>query len=100
MDNLLTWLQQWYLRHCNGEWEHAFGVKIDTLDNPGWRVTINLTGTELAGRRYGGYHREARPDSWVHCEVVDDEFRGYGGANDLTEILQCFRNWAETEIRP
>jgi len=100
MDNLLTWLQQWYQRQCDGEWEHTFGVRIDTLDNPGWRVTIDLTGTELQGRPYGDYHHVAGPDSWVHCEVVDEEFRGYGGPNNLPEILQCFRNWAESEGRP
>ena len=100
MDGILTWLQQWYLRQCDGDWEHAFGVTIGTLDNPGWYVTVDLTETELEGRPYDGYHREAEPDNWVHCEVVDDKFRGYGGPNNLTEILERFRNWAETEGTP
>jgi hypothetical protein len=25
-------------------------VKVDALDNPGWRVTIELAGTDLDGR--------------------------------------------------
>ncbi len=33
--DLLTWVQRWYLDQCDGEWEHEWGVKIDTLDNPG-----------------------------------------------------------------
>ena len=39
--------QCWYASQCGGDWEHHFGVKIDTLDNPGWRVVIDLVGTNL-----------------------------------------------------
>jgi len=35
MQNLLQFLQEWYLEQCNGDWEHEFGIKIETLDNPG-----------------------------------------------------------------
>lgn len=30
--NRFTQLQTWYVSHCNGEWEHTYGVKIDSLD--------------------------------------------------------------------
>ena len=33
----------WYLSQCNGDWEHAYGVKIDTLDNPGWTLEVEDT---------------------------------------------------------
>ncbi|MFE2849501.1 Imm53 family immunity protein, partial [Streptomyces scopuliridis] len=33
---LLDWLQNWYTQQCDGDWEHEWGVKIATLDNPGW----------------------------------------------------------------
>ncbi|OAX48412.1 hypothetical protein gpAD87_09590 [Paenibacillus sp. AD87] len=45
MMNTLKWLQNWYLENCNGDWEHSYGVKIDTVDNPGWSVEIDLTDT-------------------------------------------------------
>jgi hypothetical protein len=32
----LTWLQAWYAEQCDGDWEHQFGVSVETLDNPGW----------------------------------------------------------------
>ena len=41
MSDELSWLQQWYSAHCDGEWEHGFGVTIATLDNPGWSVTAS-----------------------------------------------------------
>lgn len=39
-------LQNWYASQCDGEWEEQYGVKIDTLDNPGWNVRIGLDETE------------------------------------------------------
>ena len=42
MGDLLKVLQQWYQSKCDGTWEHMYGVEIDTLDNPGW--TVSLTG--------------------------------------------------------
>ena len=45
-DNLL-WLMNWYAQQCDGDWEHENGIKIGTLDNPGWYIKIMLGGTEL-----------------------------------------------------
>jgi hypothetical protein len=46
MNTVLERLQTWYSSHCDGEWEHDFGVQIGTLHNPGWTLRIDLTGTE------------------------------------------------------
>jgi hypothetical protein len=43
----LAQLQTWYSHQCNGEWEHSSGVIIQSCDNPGWWVKINLIGTPL-----------------------------------------------------
>ena len=48
----LTWLQAWYMSNCNGDWEHGYGVSVKTLDNPGWMVRLELTGTPLNGRPF------------------------------------------------
>ncbi len=47
MSNLLKRLQEWFETNCDGEWEHAYGVLIATLDNPGWTIKIDLMGTYL-----------------------------------------------------
>jgi len=52
-DDNLIWLSQWYLSQCDNNWEHSFGVKVDTLDNPGWSLKIDLTDTEMRGRDFG-----------------------------------------------
>ena len=95
--NELERLQAWYLAHCDGEWEHTFGVSIDTLDNPGWIVDIDLTGTSLASRPFVAVARGMEPNEtdWVSCKVESAKFQGAGGASNLAEILGIFLDWAE-----
>jgi len=91
-------LQDWYRRQCNEDWEHSFGVKIDTLDNPGWMVKIDLTETALEGKSFEPLSRgdsDADPD-WIVCKLEAKQFVGYGGADNLSELLRTFLNWAES----
>ena len=46
----LEWLETWFAKHCDREWEQTRGVSITTLDNPGWLVTVDLVGTSLESR--------------------------------------------------
>jgi hypothetical protein len=48
LDNI-SWLEDWYTAQCDGDWEHGYGVHVGTLDNPGWRVEIDLVGTRYDG---------------------------------------------------
>ncbi|WP_140908426.1 immunity 53 family protein [Cognatiluteimonas lumbrici] len=94
--NELQRLQDWYQSHCDGDWEHSYGVEIDTLDNPGWVVRIDLADTELEGRDFVVLERgdsEADPD-WIHCRVESRAFVGTGGVRNLAEILGTFLEWA------
>ncbi len=91
----IEFLQSWYRAQTNGEWEHARGVTIETLDNPGWRVTIDLLGTPLEGASMKAVRREKSAQEWLVCEVDHDQFRGNGDARKLLTILQVFQSWAE-----
>lgn len=46
------WIQKWYQAQCNGDWEHSYGIIIETIDNPGWSITIDLETTELEGKTF------------------------------------------------
>lgn len=93
-------LQKWYYSTCNGEWGHRYGVQIETLDNPGWHVKIELTGTVLEDNvfpevEYGiGSSSEPEGLDWIACKVEENVFHGYGGPERLEEILQRFLEWA------
>lgn len=97
-EDLLVWLQGWYERHCDGEWEHAHGVSVESLDNPGWLVKISLAGTELEDRPFRDKLLEIDGRHWAVCKVRDCIFEGAGGPRNLRDILQVFRAWCEGEV--
>jgi hypothetical protein len=92
-------LQAWYHGQCSGDWEHAYGVKIETLDNPGWSVRIDLTDTLLEGRPFEPVRRGDSDDpddaDWLDLQVADGRFVGHGGALQLETILRAFLDWAK-----
>ncbi len=58
--DLLQALQDWFAQHCDGDWEQECGLTIETLDNPGWLVTISLIDTELESRPFPTIQRDRR----------------------------------------
>src|ERR1043166_3852509 len=95
-DELLHWLQGWYQRHCNGEWEHAYGVQVESLDNPGWMVRIDLKHTELEHVDLDRLEESRTATDWINCSRTADQFVAAGGSRNLTELLSVFRAWADS----
>jgi len=97
--DMLSWLENWYAQACDGEWEHRYGVRIDTLDNPGWSLKVDLVGTYLEGRPYETLKVERSSTEWIHCSVKDGVFNGFGGPGNLKTLIATFRQWAEAGDR-
>jgi len=119
---LLRELQAWFQTQCDGDWEHGHGVRIESLDNPGWMVVIELAGTPLEGKEfpdtsYGlsngtdlkinsdGLVDVGDPDyqaaiefledpNWLTCAVKEGRFEGFGGPEKLEEIIATFLRWS------
>jgi Immunity protein 53 len=92
--NPLEWLQQWYATHCDGGWEDQYGIKIETLDNPGWRVTIDLTDTELQDVPLAPIEDRAEDGSlWWQCWRDDRGFHAACGATSLQTVFAAFIEW-------
>ncbi|HET8901644.1 MAG TPA: immunity 53 family protein [Holophagaceae bacterium] len=83
-------LQQWYLSECNGDWEHAFGVKIDTLDNPGWIVRVDLTETKWENLVVSRVIDRRSETDWIQFEANDKQFVSCGGPLNLREMVDKF----------
>lgn len=100
--NTLLDLQTWYFQQCNDDWEHSYGVKIDTLDNPGWLLTIDLTDTTLSDHSFTEYKYgfddpfDIQSDDWIHCEVENNQFKATGGPFKLDEMINIFLSWSKT----
>jgi hypothetical protein len=70
-------------------------LRVETLDNPGWRIHIDLEGTPLSRRTYEGLTIKRTETDWLTCRVVGGKFEGFGGLENLQEALLEFLRWAE-----
>lgn len=91
--NIFDSLQNWYLSQCDGDWEHEFGIKIDTLDNPGWSVIIDLVGTECEDKKFNKIDQQITENNWIQCQVKNGKFIGASGPQNLSDIIRVFINW-------
>ena len=87
-------LEKWYLARCDGDWEHSHGVRISTLDNPGWQLAIDLGETPLANKTFKSVESEVDGNNWFHCRVRNSTFEGAGGPFNLTDLIETFLEWA------
>ena len=79
------------MSQCNEDWEHSYGVKIDTLDNPGWRVTIDLAETDLEHKVFEATKLVFEADTeWLVCKVENKQFIGMSGPLMLSRVLSIF----------
>ncbi|CAM3955879.1 hypothetical protein VA7868_01055 [Vibrio aerogenes CECT 7868] len=95
--SLIKKIQNWYVNQCDGGWEHEFGITIESLDNPGWKVVIPLERTSCEKKEFNIVDIERSENDWIRCEVRDLKFYGYGGSENLEEIMSIFINYAYIE---
>lgn len=95
---MLEKLQNIYLSQCNGDWEHSFGVQIDTLDNPGWWFTFDLQDTPLMGVTFERTSIERNASNWVQYESTGNKFEGACGVQNLSELITIFARWWEENL--
>jgi len=90
---MLETIQDWFASNCNGQWEHECGVKIETIDNPGWYIEIDLSDTPLDSHGYESQVVERSDSDWFNCKVERHKFVAGCGVRNLSEVLEEFRNW-------
>jgi hypothetical protein len=106
MTSHLVRLQAWYARQCDGEWEHNHGVTVQSCDNPGWLVKVDLNGTSLAEQPFIRVAENVdaegwqRSEQWLDCHIAEDVWSGAGDENKLERIVEIFLSWAESTGSP
>ena len=95
MDDVVLRLEAWYESRCEGSWEHQYGVRIETIDNPGWHIEIDLSGTPLIDQSFEEFSIDRTSTEWLRCEVQGSKFEAYCGPKCLRETLLIFLTWAE-----
>jgi len=91
----LVWLQGWFAGHCDGDWEHDRGITIETLDNPGWRVRIELGGTEQQSVAFDRTEVHRAEHDWYELWVDGTGFEAACGPLNLGEVIHAFRAWCQ-----
>ncbi|MBP5432611.1 immunity 53 family protein [Ruminococcus sp.] len=94
--NTIKWLEEWFGSLCDGDWEHFYGIKINTLDNPGWSVKIDIAETCYQDKVPVSVDIDNGDDDWIKCYFKDNQFIGVGDASKLEMIISVFRKWIET----
>jgi hypothetical protein len=99
-DSCLSRLEAWFASECNGDWEHTYGITLETVDNPGWMLKVEIADTLLSGRPFTTVSERVSDSDWLHCTVTEGIFRGSGGIGNLERILTIFLDWAESPEPP
>jgi hypothetical protein len=86
----LEYLEEWFQAQCDGHWEHSYGIKIETTDNPGWYVEIDLKETQWEEVEKSFVRFEISDAEWVQFEVRGGTFRGSCDVASLNQLLFRF----------
>lgn len=84
-------LQDWYESICGGS--ICTGIQIETMDNSGWRVSIDLFDTVYENKNLNSVHIKKSDRNWFECSKENGIFKGCGGIQNLEDILDMFYSW-------
>ncbi len=91
------WLSNWYKLNCNGDWEHTYGIRIETLDNPGWLVEIDLVETSCEGMKIS-IKSEKSEDDWFDINADGEVFTAVGDPMKLQLLISHFKEFVERKM--
>jgi hypothetical protein len=89
-------LQAWFVSQCDADWEHGYGISIETLDNPGWSVDITIEGTDLEDCEFEQLSRSLSENDWLHISTTPTTFRIRCSPQNLDGGLAIFCDWADS----
>jgi disulfide oxidoreductase YuzD len=94
-NSLISWLENWFLSNCNNDWEHSYGITIETTDNPGWYIKIDLKNTSLENEEREYILTEKNENDWYGIKVENAEFVASGDPSKLSLLLNIFKKMVE-----
>lgn len=91
--DVLSFVGEWYKEQCNGDWEHQYGIRLETLDNPGWFLKVDLVETPLQGRLESRIVVERSDYDWFQTWSDGLCWHAACGIENLTEVLSLFKTF-------
>lgn len=91
MKETIERIQDWYKINCNGDWEHSYGYQIETLDNPGWAIKIDLAETALENLEFQKeFQNPNNKSDWFHIHTENKILNIYCGPENLKSTFEIF----------
>lgn len=88
---IFDWLAKWFESECDGDWEHENQIKIQTLDNPGWDIEIDLRNTSLENLSIINDTVQLSLNDWYYYEINNQKFKAGGDLNKLIFLISKFK---------
>ena len=91
MKDTIERIQDWYKINCDGDWEHYYGYQIETLDNPGWSIKIDLSDTSLENLEFKRDFQNANNEyDWFNIQTKNKKLNIYCGPENMKQVLDIF----------
>ncbi|MFG2907219.1 Imm53 family immunity protein [Kitasatospora sp. NPDC048286] len=91
-------LQKWYESSCNGDWEHSYGIRIETTDNPGWILIVDLAQTPLSGHSCDRVDQSV-DGSWMSAKSDGIKFVAACDPGSLERVIDYFIEFSTFESK-
>ncbi|MEU0170014.1 Imm53 family immunity protein [Streptomyces sp. NPDC093516] len=91
----MRYIQSWYASNCDGEWEHEFGIRMATTDNPGWHIQIDVSETNLEGVLVPRERRDLSGGEWMIAWSDGKVFQAACSPLGLRDVDALFEHVAE-----
>lgn len=95
---MIDWLQNWFYVQCDGNWEHEYSVRIETIDNPGWNIEIDLPiqiSDSITPQEWQLF--ELSNDNWVGYRIDNNIFSASGDPKKLNLMILIFKELVENK---
>ncbi|WP_445453148.1 immunity 53 family protein [Flavobacterium sp. 25HG05S-40] len=92
---MIDWLQNWFQNQCDSEWEHNHSIRIETIDNPGWNIEIDLLNTHLAKSTIKWELFESSETNWLGYKIENGCFFASGDSQKLDFLISIFKEFVE-----
>jgi hypothetical protein len=93
--NSIQRLQSWIYSYCNGARERRFGVKIESIGNPGWMIFIDLDETSMENIPFARFERDESKTRWCQAWRKDNKWEAACGPEMLSETIDLFFRWVD-----
>ena len=92
--SVITQLTKWMQQASENAIKKLPRISVYTLDNPGWRIVVDLDESSVKQKSFSNFKLETSDDDWIVCKKEGSQIKGYCGPKNLIELLDIFLNWA------